>query len=115
MLSVTVKNKTTIAKYIDMLELGDLNNIQKTVLMTSYNVLNQSLSNHQTKQKILKSIVSNNPKLSKLTKKAFDKLVSNGFLSKHPTGKSTTYNLTLKGLKAGNKLLNDNFPDGISI
>ena len=56
MLSVTVKNKTTIAKYIDMLELGDLNNIQKTVLMTSYNVLNQSLSNHQTKQKILKRL-----------------------------------------------------------
>lgn len=96
-----------------MLELQDLNNIQKTVLMTAYNVLNQSISSHQTKQKILKSIVTNNPKLSKLTKKAFDKLVSNEFLKKHPTRKSTTYNLTAKGLKAGNEMLKQNFPEGL--
>ena len=89
-----------------MKELEDLTDAEKSVLMRSYLTLEQSLKCHRPKLKILKKIVKMDPKLKK---KAFDKLVSNEFLRKHPTRRSTTYELTKKGLKAANKHIRDNF------
>ena len=80
--------------------LEDLTPPEKSVLATAYHILHRSLSSHQTMQRILKKVVDINPKLKK---KAFNELVSNMFLRKHPTKKSTTYELTRKGLKAADK------------
>ena len=89
-----------------MKELEDLTFAEKSVLARSYLTLDRSLHCHQPKLKILKKVVNMNPRLKK---KAFDKLVSNGFLRKHPAGRSTTYELTKKGLKAADKHIRDNF------
>ena len=89
-----------------MKELEDLTPSEKSVLTTAYHRLDSGLSSHQTKQKILKKVVNMNPRVKK---KAFDKLVSNGFLRKHPAGRSTTYELTRKGLKAADKHIRENF------
>ena len=89
-----------------MKELEDLTPAEKSILIMAYYTLDRSLSNHQPKQRFLKKIINMNPKVKK---KAFNSLVSNGFLRKHPTGRSTTYELTKKGLKAADKHIRDNF------
>lgn len=89
-----------------MKELEDLTDVERSVLTMSYLTLNKSSHCHQPKERILNKIVNINPKLKK---KAFDKLVSNGFLRKHPTRRNTTYELTKKGLKAAYKHIGDNF------
>lgn len=89
-----------------MKELEDLNPAEKAVLTIAYQTLNKSLGNHQPKFQILNKIVGMNPKVKK---KAFDKLISNGFLRKHPTKRNVTYELTRKGLKAANQHIRENF------
>jgi len=89
-----------------MKELEDLTNAELSVLTISYLTLDKSLRCHQPKERILKKVVNMDPKVKK---KAFDKLVSNWFLRKNPTGRSTTYELTRKGLKAADKHIRDNF------
>jgi predicted transcriptional regulator len=89
-----------------MKELEDLTPAEKSILVIAYQTLNKSLSAHQPKQRILKKIINMNPKIKK---KAFNSLVSNGFLRKHPTGRNVTYELTPKGLKAANQHIRENF------
>ena len=89
-----------------MKELEDLTPAEISILVIAYNVLNHSLHDHRPKQMILKKIVNMNPQLKK---KAFNSLISNGFLRKHPTGRNTTYELTKKGLKAADKHIRENF------
>ena len=89
-----------------MKELDELTEVEKSVLIVSSIKLNHSLKCHQPKQVILKGIINMNPKIRN---KAFKSLVSNGFLVIHPTGRSTTYELTQKGLVAVDKLIKDNF------
>ena len=89
-----------------MKELEDLTDAERSVLMMSYLTLGKSLHCHQPKESILNRIIKMDPKLKK---KAFNKLITNGFLRKQPTGRSTTYELTRKGLKAADKHIRDNF------
>ena len=89
-----------------MKELKDLTDAEKSVLIVSYFKLDKSLSCHQPKQKIFKGITNIKPNLRN---RAFKSLVSNGFLREHPTKGNTTYNLPLKGLKAANQHIRDNF------
>ena len=89
-----------------MKELKDLTPAEKAVLIVAYYTLDRSLSSHQPKQRFLKKIIEMNPKVKK---KAFNSLVSNGFLRKHPTGRNTTYELTQKGLKAADQHIRENF------
>ncbi len=78
-----------------MINFEDLNSIDKAVLVACGIALNGSLSAHVTKQCIMKKVSKNlNPKHKK---KSFDKLLSKGLIRKHPTGRSTTYELTREG------------------
>ncbi|MHA1195764.1 MAG: hypothetical protein ACTSRH_04420 [Promethearchaeota archaeon] len=87
-----------------MKELEDLTDVEKAVLVVACKKLNGSTNCHQTRQRILKGVQNVRPRLKN---KAFQSLVSNGFLREHPTKGSTTYNLTQKGLISAYKLLND--------
>ncbi len=85
-----------------MKELKDLNNVQKSVLM-GFGYMNKfSLGAHNPKEPVIKKL---NRKMNpKHVKKAFQFILSNGFIKKHPTCRKTTYELTEKGLKACNEL-----------
>ena len=64
-------------------------------------VLDYSLSAHVPKKAITNKIKGMHPKY---LRKAFNSLVSNGFIVEHPAKRSTTYELSKKGLKAGTVL-----------
>lgn len=87
-------------------ELEDLTDAEKSILVISYSTLNKSINCHQPKQRIFKKVINMKHRVKN---KAFDSLVSNGFLREHPTSRNTTYQLTLKGLKAADRHIRENF------
>lgn len=89
-----------------MKELDDLNEAEEVVLFIACQVLNYSLSAHVPKKAITNKIKNMHPKY---LKKAFKSLISNGFLRLHPSGRNPTYQLTRKGMKAGNIIFRRKF------
>jgi len=87
-----------------MKELEKLTETEKSVLLACYDANNFSLSSHVPKEAIMRRLRNLNPKYRK---KAFNVLLSSGFILKKPTGKKITYGLTKKGLTAGNRLKED--------
>lgn len=88
-----------------MRELEDLDDIDKAILLACCDANKFSLKCHVSIPVILKKLEN---RLAPYFKKRFKKLCSDGFMVKHPVGHKTTYNLSKKGLKAGNQL-KDNF------
>lgn len=85
-----------------MKELEDLTEIERAVLLACCNANNFSLGSHVSIERIMRRLDKKIQR--KYAKKDFKKLISNGFIVKHPTRGSMTYELSPKGLKAGNKL-----------
>ncbi|MFW9972969.1 MAG: hypothetical protein ACFFDF_22480 [Candidatus Odinarchaeota archaeon] len=81
-----------------MKEVDDLIEQEEIVLFIACQVLDYSLSAHVPKKAITNKIKDMNPKY---LRKAFNSLISNGFLVEHPTRRNITYGLTPKGLRAG--------------
>jgi len=85
-----------------MKELDDLNTFEKSILLVCCDANNFSLRSHVPIEAI-KRRIRNVP--DKYIKKSIRILFSNGFIVKHPTGRSrNTIQHTKKGLKAGNLL-----------
>ncbi|MHA1755793.1 MAG: hypothetical protein ACTSVV_03415 [Promethearchaeota archaeon] len=85
-----------------MKTLKDLNNFEKDVLLAICDANNFSTTSHVPIEAIMRRI--NRPQL-KYFKKTFKTLLTNGFVQKHPVGRSrVTFNLTTKGKKAGMKI-----------
>ena len=89
-----------------MKELDDLNEAEEVVLFIACQVLDYSLSAHVPKKAITNKIRNMPPKY---LRRAFKSLISNGFLVEHPTGGNITYELSPKGLKAGNIIFQRKF------
>lgn len=89
-----------------MKELDDLIEPEESVLLIACHILDYSLSAHVPKKAITNKIKDMHPKY---LRKAFNSLVSNGFLVEHPAKKNTTYGLSKKGLNAGTILFHRKF------
>lgn len=85
-----------------MKELKDLTETEKAVLLVCCNANNFSLGSHIPIEAIKKGVKKEIR--SKYVKISIKKLVSNGFIIKHPTRGKITYQLSRKGLKSGYKL-----------
>ncbi len=84
-----------------MKELEDLNTFERAVLLACCKANNYSLGSHVPLGAITRKIrgVSH-----KYIKKVMKLLVSNGFVITHPTRRNVTYQMSKKGLEAGNIL-----------
>ena len=91
-----------------MKELDDLTEAEEVVLFMACQVLDYSLSAHVPKKAITNKIKDLHPKY---LRKAFNSLLSNGFLVEHPARRNITFGLTRKGMKAGSILYNRKFGD----
>ncbi len=87
-----------------MKEFEELNDLERIVLLASYDANNSSLSSHVPIQAIRRRI---NKSQHRHFKKAFDVLVKSGFILNKPTRRKMTYGLTTKGLRYGNILKDD--------
>jgi len=85
-----------------MKELEDLTETEKTVLFVCCDANNFSLGSHIPIEAITKRVKKEIR--SKYIKISIKKLISNGFIIKHPTRGKMTYQLSKMGLKAGYKL-----------
>ena len=84
-----------------MKELKDLTTIEQEVLLTFCDANNFSLGSHVPLEAVARRLRNLS---SKLTKKTIKTLLSNGFIMKHPTRHNITYQLSKKGLQAGNQI-----------
>ncbi len=87
-----------------MKEFEDLTPLECRILLRFCKANNYSLSSHVPKEAVNLNIRGVHPKH---IKRAVKLLISNGFITKHPTGRQTTYNLSIKGLRGGNILKNE--------
>ena len=85
-----------------MKELEDLNNLERSVLLACCNANKFSLGSHVSIE-IIRRKTSVNPKD---VKRILRMLISNGFISQHPTRGSMTYQLTKKGWIEGCQIQN---------
>jgi predicted transcriptional regulator len=87
-----------------MKELEDLTDIEKAVLLACCDANGFSLGSHVPIEAIKRKLHNIQ---AKYLNKAEKKLLANGFIVRHPTRNQMTYQLTKKGLEAGNKLKED--------
>ena len=87
-----------------MTDLEDLSEDEKSVLLACCDANDFSLGSHVPKEAIMRKLQKLNPKYRR---KAFKKLLTKGLISKHPTKRQTTYELSRNGLQIGNKLKED--------
>ena len=85
-----------------MEELEDLNAIERSILLSCCDANKFSLGSHVPIEAIKRKTKIN----PKDVKRILKTLVSNCFISKHPTRGAMTYQLTKKGMIAGNQILN---------
>ena len=83
---------------INLKELEDLSGYEKYVLLECCEILDWSLHSRLALQYFTKRI---NKSQQKYVKKAIKTLVSSGFISQHPSGRTMTYQLTIDGRDAG--------------
>jgi DNA-binding MarR family transcriptional regulator len=84
-----------------MKELNDLTAIEREILITFCDVNNYSLKSHKPLEAVVRRLRYLNPKT---VKKVIKILLTSGFIMRHPTKHRVTYQLTKKGLKAGNQI-----------
>lgn len=80
----------------------DLTEIQKSALLSLANACKWSLSAHVPIEAITRGVQSN---LRGEIKKALKQLQHMNYCYQHPTGKSTTWNITIDGLKVAKMIL----------
>jgi predicted transcriptional regulator len=85
-----------------MKELEDLTELEQVLLLACCDANSYAIQSHVPKEAIFKRVKGVQMRFAK---KAFKTLITSGFIMEHKAGRSgNTYNLSPKGLKAGNKL-----------
>lgn len=83
-----------------------LNSLERELLIASWIANNFSTNAHNSKRVIIRKLsprIKNNQQKMKKIDKAFKKLTSKGYLTKHPTGEMT-YNVSIIGKEYLNTL-----------
>ncbi len=80
-----------------MKDLGDLNRIERAVLLACCDANKDSKGSHAPIEAIKRSIKNLN---QKQVRKVIKTLISSGFIREHPTRGGVTYNLNKKGIIA---------------
>jgi len=100
-----------------MKDFEELTDLEKSVLLIWGNELDFSTTNHRQREKINKRIDAILPDIKHKDKIRINKtLINSGFIVRHPTRRSKTYELSHYGLKCCNILKRENdIKEGINI
>jgi DNA-binding MarR family transcriptional regulator len=83
-------------------DINSLSVLEQTTLFALYYACNGSIKSHVPEGAVLRGIASHEKGNSS---KALKKLATKGLCTRHPTGRNTTYSLTIIGSKLAKKLL----------
>ncbi len=87
----------------------ELTKLEKSVLLTWGEELDNSTATHYTLQRIRRKLTHTHPGIRvKDLRRIITTLINSGFFIKHPTGGSTTYHLSLDGLRCCNIIRDEN-------